>query len=365
MPFVRPTLKDIVDRTLADITASLGTQASILRRSWTSIFARAFSGAVHLLYGYIQWAKDQFFVDTAEDDSMIQKAAIYGITRIPASYASGQIIVTGLPSTLVPAGTYFKRQDGQRYVSTLDTSLNLGPTNITVRADEAGELANYSAGSALAMESPIGGVDNTATVSIDNPIELGNDLETLPSLKERYLLRVQNPPQGGSKADYVSWAKEVPGIGLTKVYTPGEISTSPFNPPVGTVEVYFLDAGSNATPSSGRIAQVQAYLDLKKPVTATVRVYGISRQAINFSIRAKPSIGYTFSQMAQDIIAEITDLLNLEGKPGETIHLSNINEAISRPVSEGYHFLDNPSSDVTLAYNQLGVIGTVDITPLA
>ena len=49
-----------------------------LRRAEAEVYARALAGAVHGLYGYIEWAATQVIYDTAEDDMLVRWAGIWG-----------------------------------------------------------------------------------------------------------------------------------------------------------------------------------------------------------------------------------------------------------------------------------------------
>ena len=59
----------------------------------------------------------------------------------------------------------------------------------------------------------------------------GTDTETDEQLRARILQRIQNPPMGGSAADYVAWALAVPGV--TRAWAAPEQG-------IGTITVRFL-----------------------------------------------------------------------------------------------------------------------------
>lgn len=366
MPFTRPSLQQIIERILADMTLKLGSNASILRRAWTRVWATVYAGAVHMLYGFIDWVKDQFFIDTADDEQVIKKADFYGLTRGAAEYSTGIIDVQGTTGFFLPAGTAWFDAAGTRYVSISDaTKLSSDPLEVSVRCAVTGIKGNLIAGTQLQLESPVAGVDNIAVVNADQPIELGADLETMDALKARLLARVQHPPQGGSRSDYEAWAREESGLGIVKVYGPGDISDVPFLPPNGWVYIYFSEAGSFTTPTGGKIAAVKAKIEAKMPVTARIQVFGLEYVPLTFVIQAKQAKGYTFEQMTADIEAELVDLALDSGTPYATLTLSQLNEAISRPSSESTHILTTPSADVVLGYNQIArVVTPITITPL-
>ena len=102
MPFERPTLTIIINRIQNDIETRLSDVGTLLRRSLLKILARVFGGAIHLLYGYIDYQSDQIFVTTADTSGLDKIATEYGKTRNAATYATGQGTATGTAGTTIP-----------------------------------------------------------------------------------------------------------------------------------------------------------------------------------------------------------------------------------------------------------------------
>jgi hypothetical protein len=53
------------------------------------VLGAVWAGAVHMLYGYLDWLAKQLFGDTAEREQLLREAALYGITPVPATFATG------------------------------------------------------------------------------------------------------------------------------------------------------------------------------------------------------------------------------------------------------------------------------------
>lgn len=356
MSYPRPTLNQINARVQGDIKSKIDTKSSFLRRSWVNVFGRVMSGMVHTLWGYLQWIARQNFIVSADEESIIKKASLYGISRKPPAYAAGAAYFTGTPGVTIPSGTVISRADGVRYQTTVDIDLSAYPTAIPVKALEHGENGNLGADEALILESPIAGVNEEQVVS--SAIRNGADIENINSLISRYTARVQRPPQGGSKVDYEMWTRELSNIGQVRVYSPGEISflngTPNFVPPVGEVWVYFSEVNAIATPVAERIIAVQRYLDIKKPVTATVRVFGIKNRLIAFNVKVKTAVNSTLSLARIDIRNVLIDLLDEQAIPTATVFLSQINESISKPSSEVDHVLITPSNSLVMGIDEIG-----------
>ena len=364
MPFTRPSLQQIIERILADITGKLGEKASILRRAWTRVWSYAYAGAVHMLHGHISWVKDQFFIESADDEANISKAQFYGITRSAGEFAYGPITITGTLGAPIPASTVFVDSSGARFLTQSPVVIGVGGNvSVIIKAALTGISGNLPAATPLQLESPLPGIDSQALVAVGG-VSYGADLETMDSLKARLLARIQTPPQGGSKADYEAWAREEPGLDVVKVYSPGEISTSPMLPPYGYVYVYFSETGAVVPPDQAKIDLVAARIRAKMPVTARLVVIGIQFVDVAFNMQAKESNGYSFTQMRDAIRAELEDLFRDSATPNNVISLSNINEAISRPAAEHSHVLISPASNLTFAYNQVGKVSTITIAPL-
>ena len=256
MPFARPTLTEIIDRVIADISSRIvGVESAVLRHSLLGILGRAEAGAVHLLYGYIDWVSRQVLPDTADYDYLVRWCRIWGVLPNPASFATGLVTFTGTNGTIIPDGTIVQRQDGVQYATQGDATIAGGTATVTVLALEAGAAGDLAEGTAVFL------LQSTATVSTGG-ITGGDDGDSEANkerLLNRLLKRIQQPPQGGSATDYEQWALAVPGV--TRVWV------SPLEMGAGTVTVRFVtdDDPDGIIPDSGKVDEVQEYIDLLRP----------------------------------------------------------------------------------------------------
>lgn len=351
MPFLRPTLNELIDRVATDIASRLpGASTSLLRRSLAGALARAEAGAVHSLYGYLDFIAKQAIPDTAEDEYLLRWVAIWlPEGRKPATFANGinAVQVSGSLGTFYPIGTVFVRADGQQYVSTTELTLIAATGLISVRALLASALPNTGAGVPLTLFQPVAGSSSGAVV-VAPGITGGTNEESLQALKARLIRRIQQPPQGGSAADYETWALEVPGV--TRAWV------KPLQLGAGTVVVYIAadDAVTAPIPDAGIVAAAQAYINKKKPVTADVYVFAPVPLTVNVAAKLKPNSSATQAAAR----AELQDLFFRTSEPGGTIPISKIREAVS--VANGV--LDSavtaPSADVVAPTGQIPVLGT-------
>jgi uncharacterized phage protein gp47/JayE len=355
VPFARPTLPALVDRVKSDIRGRLGIAGPLVRRTMADILAAVWAGAVHMLHGHLEWAARQLFPDTSEREFLLRQASLYGITPTPATFATGTAIATGTNGSVIPAGTILQLDVGITYRVTAGATIASGMATLALEAVLAGAAANVVAGAALSFESPIAGVDSTVTVT-SGGITRGFEEEDTDGMRDRLILRLREPPQGGAEQDYKAWALAVAGVTRVWVF-PNENG-------LGTVVVRFvLDGQPNIFPGPTVVASVQAALDAQRPITAEVTAAAPTPFDVNFDIEVTPNIPAVHAAVR----AELADLLFRDAEPGDaagrgTIRLSRILVAIG--VADGLEdfVLNNPTADVVPGTGALPILGDVEFT---
>lgn len=358
MPFTRPTLTELIDRVWTDISSRIpgGTNSTFLRRSLAGILARAEAGAVHSLYGYLDFIARQVFPDTAEAEYLDRWAVIW-LTggRKPATFAGGALTlqVTGPAGVPLPAGTEYRRADGAVFETTEELVLS-GPTGLVgLKAQAAGAAGNTPAGNVLSLLQPVAGFTSSATV-VSPGVQGGVDQETDQALQARIIRRIQFPPQGGSADDYVTWALEVPGVTRAWVY-PGQMG-------LGTVTVLVGndDASAGFIPDPAVVAAAQAYIDQRRPVTAEVFVLAPTSVAVPVTAAISPDNSSTRAAAE----AELQDLFLRDAAPGGTIYISKIREAVSIAAGVSNSRIDSPTADFVATTGQLPRLGAITWVPI-
>ena len=350
MPFDRPSLADLESALQAEITSRIPGTDPKLRNSYLGALARSTAGAVHELFGFLEWIADQAFPDTAESAELARWAAIWGLERAAAVEATGSITVTGTASTSIPSGTVWSTGARQDYESTAAATIGTtGSVVIAVRGVDAGAAGNAVSGTVASLVSPISGVVSAASVT--TALTGGADIESDTSLRDRLLLRLQNPPRGGTSDDYVAWSRAAHSS-VTRAWG------RPLAGGLGTVTVYFMtdDATTNGIPTGAVVTAVDDYIDERRPVTALVTVSAPTAEALDVTI---DNLDPSETDVMDAIEAELADLVLRESEPGGTIQLSHIREAISTAAGEIDHDLTAPTSDVAVAGTEISVIGTV------
>lgn len=351
MPFSRPTLSQLLARTAQQVAGRLGL-GGLLPRSRLGALATAVAGASHEVHGYADWIARQVFPDTAEAAELERWAAIWAVSRLPATAWSATVLFTGTNGSVIPEGTALQRDDGAQYLTQALATIAGGEAEVLVEAVDVGSASNVAAGATLRLVQPIAGVQTAATVQADELVD-GADQEDDEALRQRVLERLRLRPHGGAQHDYPAWALEVPGVTRAWAFA---LWMGP-----GTVGVTFArdDDDDGPIPDAGEVAEVQAYIDERRPVTADVTVFAPLAREIDATIALVPD-----TQALRDAVTTaLADLLRREAAPGATLLISHVREAISTTPGEEDHVIElwdgEEPADVELEQNELGMLGTI------
>ncbi len=262
-----------------------------------------------------------------------------------ASKATGTLTVSYTEGATLPVGTIFMADDQTRYETTAEPEV--GSYTVPVQCLETGTIGNREASQTYTLVSPVVGVDAEA---VGSEMAGGAEAESDESLRKRLLFRLQNPPRGGAKEDYIAWAEEVPGVTRAWCF--------PKEQGIGTVVVRFATDGmtEDGIPTSGMVQIVSDYIAEVAPVTATPYVVAPVAKPVNF--RIKDLIPDSESVRAQ-VEAELKSLFIKEAHPGEALKLTHIQQAISSAAGEDDYELLEPTADVPADSTQLLVVGEV------
>jgi uncharacterized phage protein gp47/JayE len=350
MPFSRPTLTDLIADTQADAAARLSLPGPLLPVSNVAILARVMAGAVHGLYGYLDWISRQILPDTCDGDVLDRHAALWGLSRLTAAYASGPVTLSGIAGTEATAGIVLTRADGTRYVTTTTATIGSNRTaSVTVQAQTAGAGGNLTSGAGLTLVTAIAGIRSAASVGAAG-ITGGADAEPDAALRARVLARLRTPPQGGAAADYLAWAYAAhPAVTRAWVY-PEEYGAGSV-----TVRVMTDDETADGIPEQTVLDAVADAIDERRPVTAAVAVEAPVADPLDPSIRLVPNT----SAVRAAVESALADLIRRETEPGGTLLISHIREAISTSAGETDHTLLSPVANVTAASGAITTLGTI------
>ncbi len=348
MALERRTLTVIRDQAQTELNRIPGVDSRI-RRSVLNVLSRMVAAVVWGLEGMIVFASTQIFADTATGTYLRRIAAIWGVDAVAATFASGEVDLTGNDGSIIPSGTLLARQDGVQYSTIAEATIAAGVAVVSVQASLGGEIANAVAGTALNFLSPVSGVDSAAAVAVGG-LTGGADEESDLKLRTRLLQAIRKPAAGGSVSDYERWALEAL-VSVSRVF--------PSSPGPGQVDVLFVedDEFDGPIPDAAAIAIVQAYINdpSRKPITADVTVGAPAALTVDFTITLNPDT----AAIRLAVEANLKDLLRREGEPGATVPRSPLREAISGSAGEFDHTLTVPAGDVVVGATEIAVLGTI------
>ncbi|WP_256813819.1 MULTISPECIES: baseplate J/gp47 family protein [unclassified Serratia (in: enterobacteria)] len=382
MPFKRPTLTELREKSRTQLQSELRKTGALLRYSNMRVLADADAGLAHLHYGYLDYIALQATPFNSTDEWLAGWAglkSVYQNAANPASTPSYQF--SGTAGAPVGKGVVLRRGDGYRY--SLVDAVKIGADGTAhgkliailpdiIDAPNGGGIdGNADAGTSLTLDISLPGVDASGVMI--EPATGGADIETQESLRARMLLAYQSPPQGGSDTDYKQWALAVPGVtrcwpkrrlmgaGSVGVYImcDGNDETN-HGFPVGTDGISQLDdwGAQKATGDQGRVAD---YIYPLAPVTALVYVCSPVAKTINFEISGISHVG---SDITAAIDAAIDNVFFEGGTPegNGKIFLSDLNRAIGDIDGTAGFILVSPAANIELGVGELPVRGEVNYT---
>lgn len=342
MPFETPSLPVLVDRTQSDLTSDA------LRRSDAQVLARTLAGTAYGLYGYLDWIAEQILPDRADEETLERIAQLrLGQPRKPAQPAEGSVSFQAAAGAVLDVDVVLQAGDGRTYRVTTGVTTVAGLNTTTIEAVDAGTLGNADTGLALTLVQPVAGVTNAFTV-LTPGLSGGIEKESVEALRARVIRSYRVIPHGGAADDYETWALEVPGV--TRAWCRGNY----LGP--GTVGLFIMrDDDIDPVPNPTQLAEVKAYIEPLRPVTAEVYVLAPTEQPVLYSIHPVPDT----TAVRAAITANLVDLHEREAGLGETLLISHIREAISGAAGETDHSLTLPSANVTAAANELLTFGGI------
>ncbi len=336
MTFPRPTLTDLRNQAQADLQSALPGTDALARYSNLSILAHILAGLATGHYGYLDYIARQATPFTATGEMLEGWAGLKGVTRKPATAATGSVTFTGASGATIPVGTSVLRGDGLAFATTVEVTLGAGGSAaVPIACVVTGAAGNSPIGTTFSLTSGVVGIASAATTT--TAISGGAEVEGDNSLRSRMLLAYANPPQGGSASDYRQWSLAVPGVTRAWV-TPAGMGPN-------TVVLYFMmdDAqaavggypqGTNGvaaaeardTVATGDQLTLANAIYAKQPVTPIVYAIAPRPNTLTFTIAGLSGATATLKGA---IATAIRNALFVNAVPGGRTNISAIEAAIA------------------------------------
>lgn len=340
MPWPLISLRDRRRQVRDDIAAHLpGADASVAN-SVLRVVADAQAALTHDNDLHLDWLARQMMPDTAEAEFLERWANIWlPQGRKGATASKGFITVAGSIGAAVPTGaelaatvlTADGTPESVTYRVLEGVVLTSSTALVQVEAITAGAITNLDEGAMLAFAVLPDSVDGEAVVAAPG-LAGGADIEPDAELTARMIARIQAPPHGGARHDYVAWALEVPGV--TRAWCTQEMGA-------GTVTVRFMcdaiRASSKGIPELEDVALVADYINYHRPVTAAdCFVVAPVPQPLDLTLG---DLAGSTAEVRAAIDTEIAAMLAVRAAPGAKVWESWIGEAISLATGEDRHTL--------------------------
>jgi len=362
MSLERPSLAKHQQQVLTDVTTHVSGSSPTLRRGILGGIVNALAGALHGLYGWLQEYSQQFVPFSATGIWLERWAQMWGVVRKQPTIAFGTVPLTGAPGAMIPADTRLQSATGVEYSVIADVTLNgAGEGEAEIEALFAGKAANLQAGAVLSFISPLESVD--AEVIAAAGVAGGADLETDISLRDRMLREIQDPPQGGSQADYERWALSVGPITRAWCFPT-------YNGP-GSVRLYVIndDYAGPELASTQDIELVEDYINSPevKPVGVVIEDPENPGEYINGLEVLAPvalPVNFTIDETPDDLAARarmeaaVRDLFRREAVPEGGIALNKIIVALGAATGVQNFVLAAPAVSPSAGAGEILTVGT-------
>lgn len=281
------TFEEILQRALDRVPDSFD------KREGSVIYDALAPAAYELALAYEEMHKlhADTYARTATRQGLIDRAAEYGLSPLPATYAVRKGVFT--PATLeIETGTRFNHEE-LNY--TVTGKIADGEYQLT--CETIGTAGNFGTGLLL----PIEYVSGLETANMTDVIIYGEDEEETETFRNRYFEAINSDARDGNIAQYQQWANEYPGIGNYKVF--------PLWNGKNTVKVSILNS-ENGVASAQLVSDFQKHLDPNSeglgngvaPIGAVVTVSTATEVPLDLVGNVTLAAGYENTADVEDMV---------------------------------------------------------------
>lgn len=310
------------------------------------------------------------FLDLASGDGLTLCAKyLFGVDRVPATYATCTLRFTNTGNALFaidPEDYTLLNSDTQKtYRNSTGGTLNPNSTlDVTITAEEAGAASSAGIGEidTLVNALPKVSVSNVTTA-------VGTDAESDPALRARCRAKLGSLSPNGP-ADAYAFVALTPELVNGRVISRVRVVD---NSTVGEVQVYV--AGPSGAVDAPTVADVDAGIETyANPLcnSATVTSATNAPQNITYTLWVYSGVNKQSAEIQADVQAALIEALKTRPIGGDItppaltgyIYKGFIEATILQAVAPyGYRVtVSAPAADVSLAVNQVAVLGTLTAT---
>lgn len=316
----------------------------------------ALSAQVQSLLAQADWVLDQSFPQTAQGEYLDYHAQTRGITRSPATKASGALRFSASSAAFsncaIEAGTVAMTAGGVKFETTERAVIGVGESSVTVcaQAVEAGANGNVAAGQVRFLSVLPAGITGCT-----NPEAFvgGSDMESDKSLRERIMESYKRLPNGANAAFYEREAMGFPTV--TAARAVGRARG------IGTVDVYV--ATHSGAPSAELLSEIAEALERKREIAVDVEVLAPTEMVVDISAELSVKSGYDFNEVCERVESALGAYFTGE-RLGEDVLCAKLGALIYGIEGvENCHLLA-PMEDAAGDATRLPILGAVTLTEI-
>lgn len=291
------------------------------------------------------------FADTTYGEFLDRKVSETGLTRIQSKKATGIITLSStIEGLVIPIGSVVYTDNGIRFLTDNIATIFTGAATVSITAETGGLNGNVPA------ESIINSEITDVTCSNTNPTSGGFDIESDEKLVVRYYDTIKTPVTSGNTNHYKQWAKEISGIGDARI--------EPLWNGNGTVKVILVSTDKKSVLQS-KIDEVSGYIELNRPIGATITVQSAVEKLINISATIVLAGAYTLGDVSGAINQGFVDYLKDASFKDIDIKYSKIGNiilSVQGVLDYSNLTVNTTTSNVLINNNETPVLGVVTLT---
>lgn len=288
---------------------------------------------------------------------------LQGLTRKAATYAIGELTIEGTGT--ISIGDLFETINGVQFKS-LERKNIVNSGAIKIQAVIPGVVSNVGAKTITQIPVTIQGIQSCSN---EKATYDGFDAETDESLLSRYDIKVQMPATSGNVYHYMQWAREVAGVGDSKIF--------PLWNGKNTVKVLIIN-DLKEVASSELVKKVQNYIDPQgsdnetwgcgygeAPIGAYCTVASAIAKVLNINITLKKDDEVELENLKNKIKENIKLFLQSIAFKKKYVSYSLISNAVleTSGVIEWSKFtVNNGTANIQLEAEEVAILGEVTIS---
>lgn len=317
----------------------------------------ALAAQIYALQVYSDWVRRQCFPQTASGENLDHHAQMRSLERKQATCSEGVVrFFAGESSELVrsiPAGTVCMTPGLARFETVETVLLSAGEmwVDAPVRAVEAGAGGNVAAGTITEMAvAPVGIVSCTNPAPCAGGVEEEDD----ESLRARVLHSFRYLPNGANAAYYRQLA-----MADDEVAQAVAVSR-----PRGVGSVDVVVASHTGLPDQQLLDRLQAVMEQQREIAVDLKVRAPESVEVNVTVQVKEKAGYNADVVKERVKSALNAYFSGENL-GESVLMAKLGSIVYGCEGVENYRITLPAQDVTLAHDQLGMLGALKVEGMA